>query len=760
VTEVLLFLVLVALGISLRRAFVRLDELQRTTESLHDRIAQLKREPSLPPEPIRAPEPIRPTEAVLPGQSVLPPKGGSHEIDMETGGRQEGSISESRGFRLQAEEAAQATNLPPDRLRQGYGESAEALRAKAEGGSHMNQREGNRRDAAEPESLESQIGTQWLLYIGVIAIVIGVAYFEKLAIDNKWLGETARIIQGAVLGLALTYAGVRFARAGYAVYGQMISGGGAAILYLSTYAAFNFYHLIDRPVAFGLMIGITLMVAWLADRQRSQGLALFAAGGGFGTPFLLPGNADAQIALFGYVAILIGGAVLLSRRRDWPALNVVSYLFTLLILAGWVDRFYTREKFLTTELFITLFCAMFLYILRGCRRSSRAGAEISAIVLATAPLAYYVASLGNLYYHPTALLIWLVCLALAGAVVSSRMGTGLGLTIWAGVAVPLVAWSLDYAGRPGWLVPGLTTVAAVYGIALAAQLQASLERDEFGPSAVAWLHLNGLLMFAGAHFLISAGHLAVTGAVAAGFAVWQWGLAGLLLTRRRDQAIHFAALGFTLLAIAIALQFDGPAITVGWAVEGAVIIWLGVKERRDWLRVAGVVLFAVAMGRTFSLLMSDRAASGAVLFNPHAAAAATIVALSYLLAWLHYRDAQAPDRDLGIGAGLITAQVMTLALLTSEIDAYWVLREAHVARELMVSATWGVYATVLIVIGLRRNYAPIRYVAMVVFAVTIVKVFAVDMAELDRIYRVSSVIGLGVLLLLTSYLYQRTRPRL
>ena len=56
---------------------------------------------------------------------------------------------------------------------------------------------------------------------------------------------------------------------------------------------------------------------------------------------------------------------------------------------------------------------------------------------------------------------------------------------------------------------------------------------------------------------------------------------------------------------------------------------------------------------------------------------------------------------------------------------------------------------------MRTRYAPIRYFAMAVFAVTIVKVFVVDLAELDRIYRVLSIIGLGLTLLLTSYLYQR-----
>ena len=146
-----------------------------------------------------------------------------------------------------------------------------------------------------------------------------------------------------------------------------------------------------------------------------------------------------------------------------------------------------------------------------------------------------------------------------------------------------------------------------------------------------------------------------------------------------------------------------------------------------------------------------------MLFNPHAAAAAVVAALCYVLAWLYYRASDAPDRDIAIAAALVIAQFVTLALLTSEIYAYWPFREGHLARELMVSVTWGIYATVLIVVGLRFRYAPIRYFAMVVFAVTTLKVFAGDMAQLERIYRVSSVIGLGILLLLTSYLYNRSK---
>jgi uncharacterized membrane protein len=732
------FLIVVALGVSLRRAFVRIDELGRANETLKQRLdgaesllVALARE-ARPPKPARAPEaPVSPE--VARGVRPASPSEPVPQVAATPEAAPKVRATPAAGLTVPA-----ASTISP--------EGAPAF-------SPAPQRE-------EPESLETQIGTRWLLYIGVIAIVVGVAYFEKLAIDKGWIGETARVLQGAVLGLVLSYAGTRFRRADYRLYGQMITGGGAAILYLSTYAAFNYYLLIDRTVAFALMIAITAMVAWLADREQSQGLALFAVGGGFATPFLLPGTTDAQIALFGYDAILIGATVILSRRRSWPVLNIVSYIATVLTVAAWAIRFYSHDKFLTTELFITAFCAMFLYILYQVRRPTGPGESITAFALWTAPAVYYAGSILILMdNHPVALLVWLIALMLAGGILSARVAVAAGLAVWAAVTLPLLVWIQVHMGSAAWLAPGLATVAGVYTIALAAQLYPAFERNDFGPFGILWLHLNGLLMFAAAYFLIEPLRMAATGPLAAAFAVWHWGLAAALLTRRRDHAIHFAALGFTLMSIAIALQFDGPAVTIGWAAEGAVVVALGLRERRTWLRGAGAVLFAIAFGLSMSLLSTDRAISEQVLFNPHAAAAAAVAALSYVLAWLHYRDPEAPDREAGVAAGLVIAQLATLGLLTSEIHAYWGAYEGQFARELMVSITWGIYATVLIVIGLRKDYAPIRYFAIVLFTVTILKVFFADMAELDKAYRVASIIGLGILLLVTSYLYTRSRKR-
>jgi uncharacterized membrane protein len=244
--------------------------------------------------------------------------------------------------------------------------------------------------------------------------------------------------------------------------------------------------------------------------------------------------------------------------------------------------------------------------------------------------------------------------------------------------------------------------------------------------------------------------------VAGAFAAWHGALASALLRHRRDQALHLAALASVLLAIAIALRFEGPAITVGWAAEGAIVIALGIRERRDWLRAGGSLLFGIAIGRAIMLILGTPIHQEGLL-NTRAACAAFVVALSYGLAWLQHRDRDTPASEFTVAATLIAAQIVTLALITGEIQVYWAGREGALARQMMLSVTWGAYATLLILIGLRADYAPIRYFAMLVFGVTSLKVFLVDMDRLERVYRILSIVGLGVMLLLTSYLYQRSR---
>ena len=617
------------------------------------------------------------------------------------------------------------------------------------------------------ESLETRIGARWLLYVGVVAIVVGVAYFVKLAFDNEWITELARVLIGGVAGGSLVFAGVRFARAGYPLYGQMITGGGIAILYVSIYAAFNFYELIPRSVAFALMGLVTAAAAWLADSQRSQGLALMAVGGGFATPFLLASGRDAQIALFTYEAILVAGTMYLARRRDWPALNLVSYAGTVLTFAGWAVQFYTFEKFLVTEIILTIFCGMFLFILRENRRARSLFAPLVQVVLWTVPVLYYLASIAVLYEHSIPMLVYLILLSVAGAIIARQIDSSLvRLIVWLAVEVPLALW-LDEHLSPGWLIGGLAIVGGVYALTLIGQLELVLTKERrLDAVDLALLHLNGLVTYGLAYWLIDSVQSAATAPVAFGFALWHVALALWLSKRARQDALHIASVAFTLTAIAVALAFDGAWVTMAWAAEGAAIVGLGLRERRAWMRAGGLVLLTIAALRLLDLQVSAAPIGERVILNQRALCSVFVIALCYVLADL-YRRSGSPNprtRDVLLAA----ANFLTLSWFTSEITGFWELREfvsrpsamsrtGHLAREVMLSITWAAYATLLVVVGLRRHCPAIRYFAIVVFAVTIFKVFTIDLAALERIYRVLSVIGLGVLLLMSSYLYQRSR---
>ena len=64
--------------------------------------------------------------------------------------------------------------------------------------------------------------------------------------------------------------GLRLSRGGLHAFGQALTGTGFAILYLVVYAALNFYALINRPVAFVLMVVNTVAAAWwpIANGRR------------------------------------------------------------------------------------------------------------------------------------------------------------------------------------------------------------------------------------------------------------------------------------------------------------------------------------------------------------------------------------------------------------------------------------------------------------------------------------------------------------
>jgi uncharacterized membrane protein len=505
---------------------------------------------------------------------------------------------------------------------------------------------------------------------------------------------------------------------------------------------------------------VTIGAGVIADRQRAQPLAVIAVGGGFLTPFLVGGNANAQLVLFSYITLLVAGTMLLSLRHRWLALNAISYVATFVVVVSWAGRHYSEDQWLRTLLFLTLFCVLFLVILRETNRSAGTIPRFVTGLLSTAPLFYHIAAIAITTQHPPAIHIYLIAFTAAGVWVTADPHRPLlRLAVLLAAFVPMFG-TLTLPDGLSWTMPNVVTIVAVAALHLLALLDRVLRQEVVLETAdLVILHLTGLGLFALLYTALQPAFPHFRGALAAIIALGAVGLWRWLHARDPLASLHAAALAFTLAAIGIAVQFDGPTVIVGWAAEGAAAAWLGLRTRRHAFQFGGLLLWTLAVVRLLDNF-SETPVNFTVLLNARSVATVFVVALGYALAWMFSRS-DAPEAGRARTGLHVIISVLTLMWVTAEIRSFWEVRylssQAHVFQQMMLSLAWGTYGALLIVLGMMRRYAPVRYIGMTILAVTVLKVFFYDLWELGGIYRVIGFMGFGVLLVLVSYLYQKRR---
>ncbi len=627
--------------------------------------------------------------------------------------------------------------------------------------------------ARAPVSLETRIGADWLLYIGIATLVLGASYFIKYAFENNWITPVMRVALGGAAGLTLLEAGRRFSTRGLASYGQMLAGGGIVILYVAVYAALDFYQLIAPTTAFALMVGVTALAAWRAHAEKAQGLAVLAVTGGFLTPSLVGGDARSPHVLFTYDAILVLGTLWLARRHQWPLLHLVSFVLTGLTISSWGERYFTSARWLSTELWLTLFAALFLIIWRTIPASATLSNQAARAVLGFGPFIYHLASLAILWRHTVGLLIYLIAATALGVIVAGHLRRPwLRLATWVLVALPALEW---LATRPArWDSAPFIALFGIYVLHLVSQLRESTAQDEPPPLIeLAMLHLNGLWLWGGLALLFEKFLLDRLGAMTFVAAAWYGALAAGTRARNREASLHLLALAGAFVAAGVAIELDGAAVTAAWAVEGAAIVVLGLATHRAWLQVGGGALLTAAVARLFNELLDPAVTTAVPVANVRTLTTLLVAGLIAYLAW-RYREVSVEDaavagRSQLVATLVITVSVLLLVWASSEVDGLfartaWFGQEvggagavtsASLARDVALSTLWATYALLLIAIGIRRDYPPLRILAILLLAMTVAKVFLIDLSRLDRFYRILSTVGLGLLLLIASYLYQR-----
>jgi uncharacterized membrane protein len=224
----------------------------------------------------------------------------------------------------------------------------------------------------------------------------------------------------------------------------------------------------------------------------------------------------------------------------------------------------------------------------------------------------------------------------------------------------------------------------------------------------------------------------------------------------------FAGLALTFATLAIPIRLEGKWITLAFAIEGAILVWTGFRSMTGFLRAGGYFLLAVAAAR----LLIFPLPAPQFLFNERFAAYAVLIICFGVVVYAAREQESAVGRDElnALGFFAVAINVFTLIALSFELWDHFGSHaglgiDSGLAQHLALSLLWIAYASGLIALGVRRESALLRWQALVLFGLVVVKVFVYDSSYLERFYRIVSFFILGLVLLVVSFLYQRKVAR-
>jgi uncharacterized membrane protein len=244
-----------------------------------------------------------------------------------------------------------------------------------------------------PFSLENFIGLRLIHFVGIIVLVIGLSIGVKYAIDRNLISEGLRIGLAYAAGGLLFFLSMRLKK-NYSLFSAILFSGGMASLYFTTYAAYVYYSMLSFPLAFLIMIALTVYTVFEAIRYNREEIAMLGLVGAYGIPFLISKNADRPELFFLYITMINSGVVYLCIRQTWKTVGRLAQGITWFLFIAWAARPFTEKPVLTGFIFMSLFFLLFLFmILLFRQRKKMPFTENDAYQLILNNVALYIAAL-------------------------------------------------------------------------------------------------------------------------------------------------------------------------------------------------------------------------------------------------------------------------------------------------------------------------------------------------------------------------------
>ena len=659
-------------------------------------------------------------------------------------------------------------------------------------------------DEPERNFIEKIMGENWLSKVGIITLVLGIAFFVKYAIDQEWINEIGRVGIGLLTGGIIIGIAHKL-KSKYHVFSSILVGGGISVFYITIALAFREYELFSQTVAFILLIGVTIFSVILSLYYDRKELAIFSLLGGFASPLMVSSGDGNYIVLFSYILILNSGMLAISFIKKWRIIGIICYVLTLSFFWIWLLRSF-EAQFISVTIFAALFFIQFyLLALFDHFKTGNRITPYQAILILSNNLCFFLACLYifNDYPYDVRGMVT-VTIAVVNALVmltlfrKSEVDKNL---IYLIIAVVMTFVSLAVPIQlHGHVITMFWAAEMVVLLLLWQRSQITIFRIGF--IIIGGLTIVSYIMDIDHNYsydlalTIVLNRIFITGLVV----MAAFGLVSFLLKKEDPDSIieirgvetfSVGAVIKTFRILLIALSFIVPFLELNYqlgrftdidyissfrylAMATYAFLYLMILAVIYRNKFSGALVFIQFFAAVFfyTVVYSYLAIElrcdvfklgeyNTSYFFLHLLSLPTIAVIIYLLV----RNIRSlPERWFApVCWGLV---IMSVGILSVEADHIIILLfgDANNYSSLLYDVhtfgypiLWGVLAMILMIWGLKRKEVLLRKISLIFFGFIIVKFYAYDVWRMSQAGRIVSFVLLGVILLLVSFLQQKIK---
>ncbi len=560
----------------------------------------------------------------------------------------------------------------------------------------------NREKSFRLPNIEQYLGGNWLVRIGIFALILGVGFFLQHAFSNNWINHQSQIATGILISCVLIFFGDFFAKR-YPIYSFALSGGGVAVLYLTIFIGSTVYEIINSPYISMLMLVLTSAISVrLSFLRSSQTLAVLGLIGALLAPLLIYDSQilsevsgitfsepeDSNLLVY-YLFVISLSVLVISFFKDWRFFRILSILGSYQLLGTWNELYKDNISMINSFSFLTVNFFMHFLITIG----------------------YFIRKnvIPKIWEYSTISLNPLIYLLITNNLLKTDNSS------WLGIIILCI----------------------------------------------------GLLYFIFAYASYIRSHYEIT-------------LSSMLI-----------GVGLICIFSAIPVQLSGSIVTILFSIQALVLLWLSIRLKSWELQTFSFSIFLVVIFRLLFIDFSNfELGDYQIIFNERFLVFFVVILCLIISSYFYYleinkfqlyskniffkfteKNIQTLKTNLSIKNLFILSLIFTNFLIvwsisfeiTSVFDSNIFELDSDTksyAKGLGLTIFWGMYASILLVIGISKRSYQIRSAAIFLLGIPVVKLFIYDTFNLEQIYRIISYVFLGILLIIGGFIYQKYEDRI